>query len=83
VIVWLDCRCQDLAPLREGLFRQILAASHLYIERIEHDVRLGRAKVLQKIEAGFALLVESDQFAIDYGLIGQSGQSSRDAFEAF
>ena len=80
VIVRLDCRFQDFAPLREGLFREILTTSHQHVEGIEHEVRFGRAEILEQIEVGSALVVERDQFTIDYRVIGQARQTSVDIF---
>jgi hypothetical protein len=76
VIMWLDCRTEDLASLRERLSRQVFSTPHQHIEGVEDDVRFRRAKILQQIEVRLALLVERDQLTIAYRLIGQARQIS-------
>jgi len=42
-----------------------------------------RQEILEQIEVGSALVAECDQLTIDYCLIGQTCQTSSQAFEPF
>lgn len=70
----LDLRFEDFASLRESPLCQILATPDEHIERIQHDVGLGGAAILQQIEVQLSQLVKSHNFAVDHRLIGQARQ---------
>lgn len=76
VSVSLDRRFEDLASFQESPLRQILATPDEHIERIEHDVGLGGAAILQQIEVRPSLLVKRHDFAVDHCLIRQARQAS-------